>query len=423
MLRSKLGMIALLLASTLGAQPGGVLFRGATLHIGNGNVVSDGVLAIRNGLIEYCGSAAEMPSGRTYAQEKLLHGQHIYPALIALNSSIGLREIDAVRATLDMAEVGEYNPHVRSMPAFNTDSKIIPTVRSNGVLMVQAVPQRGVLSGSSSVFRLDGWNWEDALLKADDGLHLHWPELPRAGASDSARSEKVLQKKAEILNYFTEARAYAQGKPNVKNLRFEAMRGLWTGKQTLFMHCDGARELAEAIPALKQRGVQKLVVVGGAQSHAVIPLLKAYQIPVVLSRIHRLPDTEDQDVRFPFKLPALLHDSGITVALSYDGDMEAMGTRNLAFTAGTASAYGLSSEEALAMISLHPARILGIDQEVGSLEAGKKAHFVISRGDLLDMRTASVSEAWLDGRSLSLLNHQKELWLKYAARYGLKVQD
>lgn len=413
----------LLVAGCIQAQQKSMLFRNGVVHTGTGTVYETGILGIRDGKIALCADGRAVKIDPTAWDTMIdLGGRHVYPGFIALNSTIGLREIDAVRATLDYAEVGEYNPHVRSLPAFNTDSRIIPTVRSNGVFMVQAVPQKGVISGSSSVFKLDGWNWEDAVLKADEGIHLFWPEFP-VFRSDTGRFDGTLRKQQEILNFLREARAYHERPAGEKNLRFEAMKGIWSGKQRLYIHCNRARDIEDAINAMKQLKIANLAVVGGRESYKVSDLLLKHNVPVVLERIHRLPDNEDQAVDFPFRLPGILEKAGITVVLTYDGDMEAMGTRNLGFTAGTASAYGCDEEQALRMITLNAATVLGINQQTGSLETGKSADFFISEGNALDMRSSRVIMAFMGGNSVGLDNDQKALYRKYMQKYGLKPKD
>ncbi len=403
------------------SQDGGILFINGIIHCGNGTVYNNGVLGIKAGKIDLVADGSVVKINRSsYVQIIDLQNQHVYPGFIAMNSSIGLKEIDAVRATLDYAETGDINPHVRSMPAFNTDSKIIPTVRSNGVLTVQATPQRGTIPGASSIFYLDGWNWEDALLKADDGIHLNWPEYPqRKPENDTVKLSKTHQKQREILAFFEEAKAYSNN-PNQpeKNLRFEAMRGLFNGSKILYLHCNQMRDIVDAVQMTQKTGISKRVIVGGVESYKVTQLLKDAQIPVVLPRLHRLPDFNDQATDWPYRLPALLADSGVKVILSYDGDMEAMGTRNLGFVAGTAAAYGVEKEMALQMITLFAAQALGIDRVTGSLEVGKSADFFVSTGDALDMRTSSVKNAFIKGKEIDLDNHQKSLHNKYLNKYG-----
>ncbi len=408
----------------LSAQEKGILFTGGTVHTGTGKVIENAVVGVRSGKIEFVGDGKLIKYDRSlYAEQVDFTGQHLYPGLIALNSNIGLREIDAVRATIDFAEVGDFNPHIRSLPAFNTDSRIIPTVRSNGVLTVQSCPSGGTISGSSSVFHLNGWNWEDALLKADDGIHLNWPEYPRKKQSkDSVRAQLTRRKQADIIDFLREAAAYGKGDKQEYNLKFEALQGLFSGKQRLYIHCHQSRSIADALLMLSELGIEHMAVVGGEEAARVAYVLRKYKVPVVLPRVHRLPEFDDDAVDAPFRLPAILRDSGITVALSYNGDMEAMGTRNLAFTAGTAAAYGCGKEDALKMISANPAKILGIDQEIGSIEAGKNADLIISKGDILDPITCDITHIYIDGKSISLANHQSELNKKYRDKYHLPLK-
>ncbi len=409
--------------NNLNAQNKSMLFSNGIVHTGDGVVYQPGIIGIREGKI------ALLADGRVVKIDPAawdtiidLQGSHVYPGFIALNSTIGLREIDAVRATLDYAEVGEYNPHVRSLPAFNTDSRIIPTVRSNGVLMVQAVPQAGVISGSSSVFKLEGWNWEDALLKADEGIHLYWPEYPVL-RSDTGRFDAVLRKQQEIIRFLQESKAYTKTNSEAKNLRMEAMRGIWNGKQRFYIHCNRARDIEDAVRSVNQLGINRMAIVGGRESYKITDLLNKFNVPIILERIHRLPDTEDQAVDFPFRLPSILEKAGLTVVLTYDGDMEAMGTRNLGFTAGTAAAYGCSEETALQMITLNAARVLGIDHQTGSLASGKSADFFISEGNALDMQSSQVKMAFIGGKAIDLNNDQKALYRKYMTKYGLKPNE
>ena len=423
---SSFSFLLLLLLSSNAAwtQDKGLLFTGGTIHTGTGTVIENAVMGIRSGKIEFVGDGKIIKYDRTlYAEQIDFSTQHLYPGLIALNSSIGLREIDAIRATLDYAEVGDLNPHIRSLPAFNTDSRIIPTVRSNGVLTVQSCPTGGTISGSSSVFHLNGWNWEDALLASDDGIHLNWPEYQRAkSAKDSSKSNRIRKKQAEIIDFMQEAAAYGKAENPERNLKMEALQGVFYGSQRLYIHCHQARSIADAVIMLHEIGVRRMVIVGGEEAANVTQVLKKYDVPVVLPRVHRLPDYDDDAVDAPYRLPSVLRDSGLTIALSYDGEMEAMGTRNLAFTAGTAAAYGCGEEDALKMISYNAAKILGVEQRTGSIETGKNADFFISAGDALDPISCEIVKIYIDGNSVSTTNHQTELNKKFRAKYNLPAK-
>lgn len=403
------------------AQSESILIMNGTAHLGNGEVIENSAIGIENGKLILVADATRIRLDKSkYKKTINAAGKHVYPGLIDCNSNLGLTEIDLVRATRDYYEVGQMNPNVRSVIAYNTDSKIQPTVRSNGVLLAQIVPQGGMISGQSSVVELDGWNWEDAAYKLDDGIHLNWPQMyiykstPENEDNQRTRMNKELD---ALESFFRDAKAYAlESSPAEKNVRLEAMRGLFDGKKKLYVHCDYVKEIIAAID-LTKRYQLKMVLVGGADAYRVTDMLKQNNIPVILGRTHSLPPREDDDVDLPYKLPALLKQAGILFAISMDGSWQA---RNLSFNAGTGVAYGLTKEEALMSITLNAAKVLGIDNTVGSLEEGKDGSLIISSGDILDMRTNNVEHAFIRGKEINLDNIQKQLYRKYVDKYGLK---
>jgi imidazolonepropionase-like amidohydrolase len=404
------------------AQAKPVVLVGGTAHLGNGQVIPNAVIAFDKGILTAVGDASTAYD-KNNAEVIDVSGKHVYPGLISPNSTLGLQEVGAVRATLDYNEVGGINPHVRALIAFNTDSEVIPTVRAYGVLLTQATPEGGLVSGSSSVMAMDGWNWEDAALKKDEGIHANWPPfLSISSGFGGPISVKKNENREAALNQleqtFQEAKAYAQLKNQTPaNLRMEAMRGLFDGSKTLYIHADYAKEIVEGIQFARALGIPKVVIVGGADAYAVVDFLKENKIPVILGTLHRLPDRPEEDVDMPYKQPSLLHKAGVLVSLSYAGEW--WRTRNLPFQAGTAAGYGITKEEALQMVTANTARILGIDQLVGTLEKGKQATLVVSKGDLLDMRTNQVEHAFIQGRKITLDDRQKQLYRKYKEKYGL----
>ncbi|GAB3539542.1 amidohydrolase [Pontibacter brevis] len=400
-----------------------VLLKGATLHVGNGQVVENAAVGFDNGKITYAGPQNGANLGNYEVVD--VTGQHIYPGLIHPNSTLGLNEVESVRATIDWREVGEFNPNVRSIIAYNTDSDIIPTVRTNGVLMTQLTPIGGTISGTSSVVHLDAWNWEDAMMKADEGIHLNWPNmLIQTGNSDSdARLKRMAEGREETLAELTklmrDAAVYKAGKHDNENLKLASMAGLFNGSKKLYIHADYGKEIIESVNFAKQHGVKNIVIVGGGDAIAVADFLKANNISVIYSGVHALPSRAGEDVDMPYKTPYLLHKAGIPFALDYNTSIH--GIRNLPFIAGTAAAYGLDKEQALAAVSLNAAKILGIDKQVGSVEVGKDATIVVSAGDLLDMRTSNVTHAYIQGRNVDLNNKQKVLYEKFDNKY--KTQE
>ncbi len=401
-------------------QKQAILIMGATAHLGNGSVIQNSAIGFENGKLTLVADATVIRIDRTkYGKIYDAAGKHVYPGFIAPDSRLGLVEIDAARPTLDFAEVGSMNPSTRSIIAYNTDSEVTPTVRSNGVLLAQVTPAGGTISGASSVVQLDAWNWEDATYRADDGIHLNWPAMRAFGGFESGNPEMKKNEQYDkdvqaIRRFFDEARAYAQANaPEVKNLKFEAMRGLWDKKQNLYVHTGAAKTIQEAVLFAEGYGL-RTVLVGASDAWLVADFLKTHDVPVILGRTQSLPSREDEDVDQPFKTPALLQEKGVLFAFSEAG---AWRQRNLAFQAGQAVGYGLPKEAAVSALTLNTAKILQIDSRCGSLEPGKDATLFISEGDALDMRSCIVTAAFIQGREIDLDNKQKQLKRRFEEKY------
>lgn len=407
------------------AQEKPKLFVHAVLYTGDGNVYTDGMFAFKGDSILYSGYYNPDFDFSNYEVIDA-SGKYIYPGFIAPNSTIGLREVDAVRATLDYAETGLYNPHVRSQIAYNAESVIIPTLRSNGILQAQVVPKGGVISGTSSVMQLDAWNWEDATVRKDDGVHINWPSMFKRTGWWAEPGKTELNKErdkqlTEIRAFLREAKAYSELKDRKEtDPRFESLRDVFTGNKTVYFHANFSRELMEIARFVKDNSIPKAVIVGGSDAWRVPEALKESGLSVIIDRVHDLPKQEDDPVDLPYRLPALLHKAGVTFALSYDGDMEVMGSRNLPFTAGTAVTFGLRPEHAVQALTGNTAKILGIDKHTGTLIPGKDATFFISAGDALEMKTNRVEAAWIQGRPVDLGNKHIDLYNKYREKYGLE---
>jgi imidazolonepropionase-like amidohydrolase len=399
-----------------------VIITGATIHIGNGTVYNSGYIAFDKGKITAVGEgAAPNTAGADIIDAT---GKQLYPGFISPVTNLGLVEFEAVKASVDDGETGDLNPHVRSIIAYNTDSKVIPTVRSNGVLLAQPTPDGGIISGQSSVVQLDAWNWEDAAYKTDVAIHLNWPynrpnfrrgATPAGGMSPAERTQKEID---AIESLFGEAKGYANlAKPSVKNLRLEAMKGLFNRSKKLFVNANNAREIIQAVNFGKKWGV-KIVIVGGVESYLVADVLKQNDVPVIIRETQTLPDKDEDDVYLPYKLPKMLQDAGVLYGLTGTGFWR---QRNLPFEAGQAVGYGLTKEQAVSMITLNNAKILGIDKTTGTLEVGKDANLFVSKGDALDMIGLSVETAFIQGRSINLDNLHKQLYKRYSDKYGLKA--
>jgi hypothetical protein len=293
------------------AQSKSILLTNAVIHIGNGDRIDVGYVGLRAGKISEVGDLQKLSTRLTEYDTVIdLQGKHIYPGLILMNTSLGLREIDAVRATLDYSETGELNPESRSIIAYNTDSKIIPTVRRNGVLTAQVAPRGGIIPGTSCVVQLDAWNWEDAAIVMEDGIHLNWPTrvVYSARRDDEGRHEKNIaareEKIAAIRDLFTRARVFDPGLTGQPvNSRLQSMKGLFEGTKILYLHADAELDIMESILFAREMGVKRIVLVGGNELTSILQFLKSNPVPVILHRVHRLPDSEDEDIRRPLLWP------------------------------------------------------------------------------------------------------------------------
>jgi imidazolonepropionase-like amidohydrolase len=397
----------------------------ATVHIGNGTVLNDATVLFENGKITNLGVGLAAPAGATVVDAS---GKQVYPGLILPSTNLGLVEVGAgVRGTNDYREIGENNANIRALVSYNTDSKIINNLRANGVLLAHVAPSGELIEGQSSVVQLDAWNFEDAAYKADNGQYISLPSFilrARGGRGGMARPTEdnplkgAMDRVEKIKTFFTEAKAYLAEKNHVaNNLRFEAVRGLFSGKQKLFVRANEVKQMLVAIDLGKTFGF-KVVIVGGSEAFQIANILADNNIPVIISNQHALPSTEDDDVDQPYKLPAQLSKAGVLFALNDENDKAKH--MNISFNAGTAAAYGLSREEALTALTLNTAKILGIDDKTGSIEIGKDANIIISNGDILDMRGNAVTNAFIQGRAISLDNKQKQLNERYKAKYKIK---
>lgn len=395
-----------------------VLLKGGTLY-----TVSDGVkthtdLLFDNGRITQIAENITPPDN---AEVIDVTGTCVYPGLIAAGTSLGLIEIGAVQSTDDRGELGKINPDVSAAMAYNPDSEILPTVRSNGIAYAQIVPGGNMLRGRSCLLNLDAWTREDAAERLNVGLHLTWPAVGVSHAWYEQRTpeqQKEAQRRAreELRQAFEDALAYKRAKdanPNIDiDSRWESMLPVFTGELPIFINADDLRQIEEAIHFADEFGF-RMVLVSGDDAWKATDLLKRYDIPVIYGDCRGLPPRQDEPYDLAFAVPHLLQQAGVKFCI---GSWGATGVRNLPFDAAQAVAFGLSREDALRAITLSAAEILGDGEQTGSLTVGKKATIVVSRGDILDVLTHGVTRMWIGGRAVDLDNKHKELYRKYSEK-------
>jgi len=242
-----------------------ILILNGTAHLGNGTVIENSAVGFKDGKITLVADARliRLTEG-AYDITIDAAGKHVYPGFIAPNSTLGLVEIDAVKSSDDEEEIGSINPHVRAIIAYTADSKVIETVRPNGILMAQITPRGGRISGTSSIVQLDAWNWKDAVIKENDGIHLNFPSsFARSGSwfePGTIESNKDYVKQiTEIAAFLANAKAYLADNSKERNLIFEANKGLFDGTQTLFIHANEEKQIIDAVQLAKENGIKKII--------------------------------------------------------------------------------------------------------------------------------------------------------------------
>ncbi|WP_438962763.1 amidohydrolase family protein [Nonlabens sp.] len=399
----------------------------ATAHIGNGDVIENSIIVIQKGKITTVADATTVKMALPAHGEIIdASGMHVYPGIIACNTTLGLVEIDAVKASDDDREIGTFNPHIRSLIAYNAESRVVETMKPNGVLIAQVVPRGGRISGLSSVVQMDAWNWEDAAVRVDDGVHINWPRtFTRSGSwyepGPIIPSKNYDKQVEELTQFMTGTRAYNGA--TQKDLKYAALQQVLVGNTTAYIHVNGEKAIRDVLAFIKEQGLKKVVLVGARGAQNVTKELVAMNIPVLAGRVHDLPARDDADYDMPYKFPKLLSDAGVMVALENSGDMERHQARNFPFYAGHTIGFGMSPEKALQLVTLNAATVLGIDKDYGSLEQGKSATLFISKGNALDMRGNQLTRAFIDGRDTSLNTRQKDLNDRYMEKYETQKNE
>ncbi len=397
---------------------------GGTVHSVTAPPIEGGTVVFSEGKIVAVGRDVAIPDD---AQKIDCRGKHVYPGLFDADSHLGLVEIQAVRATVDEIETGRINPNVRTATAINPDSELIPTTRSNGVLLTVTSPDGSLITGKSAVIQLDGWTTEDLLLKAEAGLHISWPQItairnwpmPDSIALHVTDKDDMI---AEMRRFFSQARAYwlaktAARESNTKapdhDIRLESMIPVLEGKLPVVIDAEELQQIQSAV-AFCQREKIKMILYGGYDAPRCADLLKKHDIPVIIASVLRLPMRIHDPYDSAYTTAKRLHEAGVRFCIAGVGRMGNM--RNLPYHAAMAAAYGLPRDEALKSVTLYPAQIFGLADRVGSIESGKDATLIVTTGDPLEI-TTNVTSAYIQGRTVDLNDRHKTLWKKYQEKY------
>lgn len=390
---------------------------GATLHPVTSPDVPNGVLVVRGGRIAAMGAGLAIPAGAHVIDGT---GKHVYPGLVQPGTNVGLLEIGAIASTDDQGEGAGNQPDLRVAASVHSESAHVGVTRSNGITRVQTAPQRGgPMRGQSAILRLEGDTWQSMLHVDRDMLHVGFPRRPNVREKD-AKDEPRKKQVDELARMFRDAKehgrvsaAAARGEcaAPAHDARLEALVPYALGEKTVALHADNAQTILDALRFAKEHAL-KVVLYGAAEGWKVVDALAREQVPVVVGPVLAMPADELDPYDAPYANAAVLARAGVPFAIMTRDEENA---RNQAFHAAMACAYGLPREEALRAITYYPARILGIEHEVGSLAVGKIADVIVTDGDVLEI-TSRVESMWIDGRPVDLANRQTELYDRYLPR-------
>jgi imidazolonepropionase-like amidohydrolase len=398
-----------------------------------GNTIDDGMLIIRDGKIAAVGIGLDIPVGAQIIDSK---GLQVYPGLFDSITQMGLREIGAVSATVDSTETGNYNPDVVAATAVSASSEHIPVTRAGGITEVLAVPGSGgfdsggsssVMGGQASAIHLAGWAIEEMLIKKSAAMVLNWPEIETRTfdfATFSRKEKPYADAKqeydkqiTEITDWLERARHYAQAMEKSspakydRDLKLEALVPVIHGELPVLVFADRSREIRNAVEFCDKQRL-RMILAGGSEAYKVKDLLRSKGVPVILRPMLSLPLDEDDPYDRLLSQPAELAAAGVKFAFaSFDNSF----ARRLGQNAANAVAYGLPYEEALKAVTIYPARIFGLDDQIGTLEQGKLANIIVTNGDPLEL-TTDVKYLFIRGQLTSMDNRHLRLYEKYSKR-------
>lgn len=400
-------------------QEGPIALVNGRIHTAVSPPMAKGTVLFEDGKITAVGEKVEIPAA---AKRIDIRGRDVYPAFTAVNTILGLVEIGMVDITHDYEENPFISPNIHTNVAVNPDSELIPVTRANGIAFTLTVPGGKGIKGMSSYMATDGWTWEDMTVKAPAALHIDWP---RMGVNrDNGNTQNRDRHIKRIRDAFADARAYwkakeaekGQGAPYHKtDRRWEAMKPVLDKAIPVVVDAAHVEEIQSAVAWAEEEDI-RLIIQGGQDAWRVAELLKEHEIPVIVegtlsSRMRRW-EGYDQAL----SLPAKLYEAGVKYCIGMDSLFNTDHIRNLPFQAGYAVAYGLPEEEAVRAITLYPARMFGLDNRIGSLEAGKDATLIVVDGNPLDVRS-NIEKMYIAGRDIDLTSKHTQLYEKYKVKY------
>ncbi len=390
---------------------------GGTVHPADGPAIPGGTVVIFGSRIVAVGAGVELPDDCEVIDAT---GKHLWPGMIALDTPIGLFEIGSVPATNDTSELGGNQPDLSVTSSVHPESAHIAVTRISGITRTQTSPQGGgPIMGQSSVIDLDGMTWEELVCKDRDMLHINFPRM-RNDAKDDKDPERV----TELRDLLEEARSWRRltdaaadnGLAPLGDRRLEALAPYALGEKRIALHADGAQTILGAMRFAREEELD-VVLYGVTEGWKVADRIASEGLSVVVGPVLSVPRSDFDPFDSRYANAAVLARAGVPIAIMSSDDEN---PRNLPFAAGFAANWGLSKGEALRAVTLHAAEVVGMQDSLGSLTAGKRADIVMTDGDLFEA-TTQVLRMWIDGNEVSMSNRQTDLYDKYRARLHSKI--
>jgi imidazolonepropionase-like amidohydrolase len=409
------------------ANASAYVIQNAKIYTLTGAPIERGSIVIQGGKIAAVGASVTVPTGAEVVNGE---GLEVYPGLFDSVTRLGLTEIGSINATNDYNEIGNYNPQLDAATAINPVTDHIPVARANGITHAISAPGLGSapMGGQASAISLDGWTIEEMLISKSVALTVSWPSLRSGSGFDPSTFTRRRQSFAELkTNYETKvqeledwlerARQYQQATAHpvnggpARDLKLEALGPVLRGERPVLVSADDERDIKNAIAFFEKQKI-RMILAGGAESYKVKELLAQKKIPVILGPTQALPSTEDEPYDVRNTTPGVLQRAGVLFALA---TFDSSDSRNLPYEIGNAVSYGLGHDDAIKAITVNPARIFGLDKQLGTLEAGKLANLIVTTGDPLEIQT-QVKYLFINGRPTSLDNRHLNLYEKWRSR-------